>query len=288
MPTFDLTAHYSLLQAFDLIGRRIFGDDWTGSEAWTRRSDDPAVTMKERAAVGRELAEIEQQIAALGIQINYPENESQKAEAQAKYQELSDLRRTGEDRYRHFPVEYDTWIADHAAYARRSQVEDIIMGAFSSRELDLVFGAGQVLPWEDWRHRPGFKVYINLSLIRMPDRYISRHGIVQSDRDSTVSPSNPYREPGRYVAFVKAETFNDWLGKFAPNPDSPGSLAPEAQCRSMIKEMVLMNHNSVPKKEDCWQECKRRIPKLSERAFNRQWADLTPDDWKAGGRRPGQ
>jgi len=286
MQTFDLTAHYSLLQAFDMAGRHIFFDDWTGTEAWARRSDDPATSRKERAAISRRLAEIEQQISVLHVPINHPENETQKSEAQAKYRELSDLRRTTEDRYRHFPVDYDNWVADHAAFVRRSRIEDVLMDALISGELDLVYGGGQVLPWEEWRHRPGFKVYINLSLVRMPDRYRNRRGIVQSDSDSTINPANPYREPGRYAAFVHADTFNDWLGQFVRNSDTPGSLEPEAECRLMIKEMVQMNPNSVPIKADCWQECRRRIPTLSERAFNRQWDAWTPDRWKAGGRRP--
>jgi hypothetical protein len=286
MHNFDLTAHYSLLQAFDLTGRRIFGADWTGSEAWSRRSDDPAVSMNERAAIGQEIAALERSMADLGVQITHPNDADHKKVSQDSYRELNKKLREAESKYRHFLPSYDGWIIDHAAYLRMSKVDGLLMTAFGLGELKIYYGNGNTVPWEDWRLRPAFKVYVHLSMVRVPRSERSGRGIVQSNRDSSITPDNPYQKPSRYAAFVDSAEFNQWVSKYSSSPDAPGAIEPEEQCRFMIKDMLLQSDKTVLIKANCWQECKNKIPKLSERAFIRVWTDLAPLNWQKGGRRP--
>ena len=45
---FDISGHYLLLQAFDLTGRKVFGDEWRGEEAFARDTEDPSSVSGER------------------------------------------------------------------------------------------------------------------------------------------------------------------------------------------------------------------------------------------------
>lgn len=285
MQTFDLTAHYSLLQAFDLTGRRIFGDDWTGTEAWTRQSDDPAISIAARATIAQEIVDLSRSMAELSAQVNYPANPEQKEGAQTRYIELSKQRREAEHRHRHFAGDYDNWIADHAAFVRKSKVEELIMGAFASGDLEMLYREGAVVPLQDWRLRGAFRVYLNLSLIRVPRNMRSGQGIVQSDRDSTITQDNRYHEPSRYAAFVSADEFHTWVQRYGDGPDVPGTLVPAEQCRILLNRMIDSAPNAVLKKPDCWQACKEKIPELTKRGFDKIWAMEAPDNWQRGGRR---
>lgn len=285
MQSFDLTAHHSLLQAFDLTGRRIFSDAWTGTEAWTRRADDPSTSKTEKAAIVRSLAEIAGKKAVLSPQINFEDDEEQRKVAQEKFVSLSRQERLAEDRLRHFPPQYDGWIEQHDNFVRRSQIEDLLLGAFSTGALQIYFGGGVAVPWEDWRHRSAFKVYITLSLIRVPRSERSDRGIVKSDRDSTITRNNPFREPNRLAAFVDVAEFNHWVLQYSTDTDAVGILEPETQCAAMLEDMILRFGDNSPGKAECWRDCKAAIPNLAERQFLRIWAKVAPKRWQKAGRK---
>ncbi|MCK0097619.1 hypothetical protein MWU60_18735 [Yoonia sp. F2084L] len=224
-------------------------------------------------------------MAMLSQQINHAGDKEQKTAAQEKYIDLSRQERLTEDRLRHFPPQYDGWIEQHDNYVRRSQIEGLMLDAFSTGALQIYYGGGVAVPWEDWRLRSAFKVYINLSLVRLPRSERLSRGIVQSDRDSAITPANPIREPNRLAAFVSMAEFNDWVLKYSSDPQNVGALEPKARCEAMIADMVQSNGDDIPRKADCWQDCKTAIPDLSKRQFLRTWAEKTPESWQRAGRK---
>ncbi len=285
MQKLDLSAHYSLTQAFDLTGRRFFGDDWSGMEPWTRRADDPQASQNERAALSEEIVRLELSKSELSARINYAVDAADKEDGQAKYIAASDQLRKLEDRFRHFPASYDHWITTFDGYQRRSKVETLLLEAFGAGELQIYYAGNRVVCWEDWRHRPGFKLYMNLSMIRVPRSERSRSGIVQCDQDSLITPEDPYWEPTRYAAFVRADEFKQWSGKFQYAPDPSETFTPEEQCRALLKQWVTAHVGNPLKKQDCWRDVKKRLPNLSEAAFKRVWALETPGSWRIPGRK---
>ncbi len=264
MQTFDLSAHYPLLQAFDLTGRRVFGDAWTGFEAWTQWADDPAPSLNGKAALGRELAKFGRSMAALDASINYSVDAEQRKLAQAEFIDLSKKKRLAEDRFRHFPASYDGWIVQHDAFKRRCKVEALMMGAFGSSDLKVYYLGGTEMPWENWRHRPGFRVYINLSLVRVPRRERHSTGTIQLSPDSTIASESRHLGPSRYAAFVQVGEFEQWSRKFKYAPDVSEALTLEEQCRVLLKRWVTDHFGKPLKKQDCWRDLKTRLPDLTK------------------------
>ncbi|MGC9417975.1 MAG: hypothetical protein ACP5EN_03295 [Rhodovulum sp.] len=65
MLRFDLTAYYSLLDAFDLTGRLMFPKDWTGEEAWARDSESSDAVRTRRKEPFAEIAAVQREKTSL-------------------------------------------------------------------------------------------------------------------------------------------------------------------------------------------------------------------------------
>lgn len=153
---FDISGHYLLLQAFDLTGRKIFGDEWRGDEAFARDSEDPASVSGER----RNIQDRIKTLAASAVPHNAilashaDDEECQKASDALHHinQELGQLK----ERLAMLPDVTGAWLADHVAFKRRRDIEGKLFEAFRSGDLDLQVGPHEIVQWRSWSRQPDF------------------------------------------------------------------------------------------------------------------------------------
>lgn len=263
---FDLTTLYSLLQAFDLTGRRIFGAAWTGDEAFARRADDPQAAREQRDAITSRIATLvsqEQPHRAL-LKINAGD-EAHRNASQSLYgigRELDALKAD----LNALPHVTDWWIADFETFQRRLRVETELRNAFDRQELDLQVGQSDLVQWHSWSRLSDFKVYFGLSMVRVPFAHAG--------------------ERRRGPAFVSKVALEHWLERFAPNEASPGTLTPMARLKTWLEDKIRRHQPKEFSKQTYLDDAKREIPGLTVRTFNTVWAHTVPDSWMQPGRKP--
>lgn len=284
MQTFDVSEHYLLLQAFDRAGRHMFGEEWTGIEAWARHVDDPELSKSEKNTLSIEIISLKKQLGAIQPEIEFANDDAAKQNAQETYLEISQKLRVTEDHYRHFPASYDHWIADSNAYKRKTFVEQRMLSAFSKGDLTLIYRGGTQTSYEEIRLHSGFKINIALSQVRLPSRY--RSTLVQCDRDSTVSPDNPYREPLRFAAFVKKRAFLQWRAKQKAKTSHSDDTTLEEQAEQLLDRLIHLAGDKVVLRDPCMKEFKTLFPALGVNAFKRVWINSTSKIEKTKGRPP--
>jgi len=260
----------------------MFGEEWTGLEAWTRHMDDPQLSKREKNALSNEIIFLKKQLGAIQPEIEFANDEAAKQKAQETYLKVSQKLRIAEDHYRHFPASYDHWIADSNAYKRRTLVEQRMLSAFSKGDLTLIYRGGTQTTYEEMRLHSGFKINIALSQVRLPSRY--RSTLVQCDRDSTVSPNNPYREPLRFAAFVPKRNFRSWIVKHKAAAGSSEGLTEEDQAEMLLSQLVNAADGKFILQGPCRAAFETIFPDLTYRGFTRVWEKQTKDMPKPDGR----
>lgn len=284
MKKFDLRSNISILQALDEVGRAMFPESWTGSEPWSFPCDDPKALKKEKSEVAQRVREFSAVVHSIQSEINSPENETAKSEAQKRFAFAHQDLKKEEDRYQHFPISFDSWDFAFDSFRRRLDAESRLLEAFGSGQIGINYQGGVDVHWDAWRLQKGFKVYFNLAMIRVPHHYRS-NPIVSTDLDATVSPENPRREPIRHSAFVQRNEFEAWLYSHEWAAHADQRLQPEERCRLMLEKIVSQTPVGKKKtRDDYLREIQSKIPGFSERGFLQVWRQVVPPSWQQAGR----
>jgi len=262
---FDLSSFYSLLQAFDLTGRRTYGSDWRGDEAFARPSENPQAFREERQSIVERIKALiaEQQPHRAILAVNAGEEAHQVASV-ALYpigRELDELKR----RLTGLPDVTDWWVADFAAFERRRRVEDELRAAFDQGDLQLLVGPTELVQWRSWSGYADFKVYFGLSMVRVPFAHAGKR---------------------RGPAFVPKISLEPWLERFEAFDDATDILTPKARLKVWLQDKVRTCAPKERTKSAYRASAREEIPRLSARTFNLVWDQTVPDSWKKSGRRP--
>lgn len=261
---FDLTNFYSLLQAFDLTGRRVFGSAWNGEEAFARRANDPNATRQERQdildGIKAQTAQAQQHQVILTLDAGEDLDQSASDSLHGINAELDRLKR----RLSGLPHVTDWWVADHEAFARRQRIEDELRAAFAQGDLDLLIAPSEIVQWQSWSRLADFKVYFGLSMVRVPFAHAGRRR--------------------RGPAFVSKLALSQWLERFGLPDPAGGELTPQAQLKIWLKEQVRENEPKKYSKASYRNEALAIIPKITARAFDTVWDQTVPKSWRQSGR----
>lgn len=262
---FDLTRYHSLLQAFDLTGRRVFGDDWRGDEAFARPTDDPEPARRTRdALIDRIKAltlEAQPHEAVMALEVENEVYEDASAKLHVIDREIDRLKRE----LNALPHLGDAWVIDYQAFERRSRIEAELCDAFAKGDLDLLAGPTELVQWRAWSRLPSFKVYFGLSTVRLP----SSHG----------------ERTRRRPAFVPKVALALWLERFeAVNTATANALTPEARLQVWLRDKIDRYQPKEFSKRRYRDDALAEIPGLSTRAFERVWGQVVPQSWKSSGR----
>jgi len=262
---FDISGHYLLLQAFDLTGRKIFGDEWRGDEAFARDTEDPSSVSDERQNVQNRIKTLAAStVPHNAILASDADEEEYQASSDALHQinqELGQLK----ERLATLPHLTGAWLADHEAFKRRTDIEAKLFEAFRSGDMDLQVGPNEIVQWRNWSRQPDFKVLFSMSCVIVPRSHAGQRR--------------------RGPAFIQRVAFNNWLNRFSGAATETHELTPEAQLEVWLREKIKgPKEFSKPVYRAFAIE---EIPDLSARAFDRVWDNVVPENWKRSGRHGG-
>lgn len=262
MLQFDITQYYSLYEVFERTGKSMFPEDWTGREIWSRPKGDPSSVIKEREELSANLSiaiRRKAEIDALDLSdlAQAVQTEFQN-EWGAVYAEIDELK----EKLAKLPNLSDTYIADHAHFTRRREVEDELWEAFTVKSMSVVLRNSNVADWRSWSKQPSFKVYYCLSMIKMPS---------QMEYQFRRSP-----------AFVGKEEFSRWSERFGSALYSDDRYSPTQKARVWLQEQVD-KYGGKPYGKPAFIEEMTAQFGISIRESHRIWREIVPDSWSNPG-----
>lgn len=262
MLQFDLTTFYSLLEAFDETGRRLYGEAWRGIEAFARQANDPKSTQDKRASLLAELKRLAQEETPHNAMLVDGAGQQAWDEASAALQLIRQERDAVRARLQEIPDITDSSVKDHEAYQRRCRVECELKGAFARGELPLLVAPHTLADWRSWSAYKGFRLYFGLSMARLP-----------------AEASSQRRGP----AFVERAALDNWLERFGVPDIGPADLTPEAQLRKWLVEQTNQYAPKEKKKDQYLAEAQATIDGVTKRMFEHVWTNTVPQSWKKAG-----
>ena len=263
-----LENYYFLLHAFDVLGRRLYPTDWTGDEFDQRDMEAPGEVAAKLKPVDEKLAEIDAELEANAAAIRRETGEAEMASLQQKRVELFANRTAALDERRPLQKLDDTYSRDYAAYQRRIKTEEALFGALESGKIRAQYGRSLLLDWASWSHEPGFKCYLELSLLKAPHR---RSGL------------------SRAAVLIRREEFDQWLQtRWPTDPVARAAMLMEQRCEEWLANFVRDNDGKKPSsKSMIYVSAKKALTGLPRRLFDRVWSgQVVPADWRRKGAPP--
>jgi hypothetical protein len=253
----------------ELVGRHLYSHIWTGREHFhTQPVDSPQEIAakrepleKLRDAATAELLDIENAILATT-------NAKEISRLMVRRKDVEWRSKTLNTQiFVDHPLN-DGVIETYKSFMRQKRATETLLDAIRKLEVKVHDGRGRPLNHSVWTDNR-FRFYIELSIVI----------------NSTTAGG-----PRRQAARIDRKPFEDWL-KAIPRIVEPIALpepevrtTPEKQCKLLIINWI--NSGRVPiNRNAAWLEAKEQISGLSERAFQRAWAESAPDSWKRRGRR---
>jgi hypothetical protein len=269
VPALQIRKHYLLSEAFELVGRRLFGRTWTGTEYAQRPTPSPDEIAATREPyetsltnLSRDLTEIESQIARSLDQAVL----AQAAERKQRIEEQLTLLRTTLHLELSEPNEAmrDQW----ETYQRRVAAERTLKDAIREHRFGVDDGRGNQIHPLVWTDDPRFRCYVELSIA------------VTAKRSGT-----PRVQPVR----IEEHSFDSWLRTLGPlvaHEPPKDELPPVEKARALIRKWVAESDGVQLKSKAAYMaDAQERIKGLSERGFDQAWAIEAPPSWKKHGKR---
>lgn len=266
----DLRQYYTLFQAYDQLGRHLYGDSiWTGTEIDREKLRPPEEIKAERAPIEARIHAIDEEVKNINDTIARIVDSAKIETATAKRTELLKERSEFQNRL------FNMWDADeryaqsYEARRRREVTEKRLLEALKQGKLQAIFCRQTILPNYVWQGERGFRYYLDLSIAVVPNHVSAiRRGAV----------------------FVKKDEFHRWLDNVIPEiVHQTAVVDPRQRCRwFLLQAMKEGNEKKLKTKAEYREEAMKLIPGLSERAFNAEWHHTVPESWRGRGRPKGK
>ncbi|MEQ8227362.1 MAG: hypothetical protein RIA64_04690 [Rhodospirillales bacterium] len=260
-----MSRDYSLSDAINALGRRLWAGQWTGQESEARKVQDPDVIRQARVPFEAEMVELNLLRQAKGAERREAVSKdaldrinSDLMEIERRQQELfTCLNEVG--MVRKFEEE------DHARWERFDKTEAELLRAFREGELFVFGGNSSRVEPRLWIEVPkGFGWNWALSLIFWPP-------------DKSARPV----DAGKIIC---AE-FEDWLARQLPVVEGANvdQLPAEQRFTLHFRKLVKAGPKPAPR-DKMKRDAMREFPGLSGRAFQRVWDKEAPDSWTKSGK----
>lgn len=261
------TVHF-LEEAFELLGKHLYGSEWTGWELTASPVDDPDAIERKRAEFGKqieglhaEITVIDERIAATVDAVTIEKLQDRRA---ALLSELGALHSTLSD----LPVIDDRHRQRHRTFLRRQNAEAILVDALSAGDLQAWATRGLEatgIPKHLWQGEKGFQYYLELSLVVLPrQEFGKRRGSVK----------------------LRSAEFDAWLmtvERIVVDPETP--LSPEEQATIWFRRFIEQQTGTPPKRDYALHRMKLEVHDLSGAGALRVWQAHAPKHWKTPGPR---
>jgi len=256
-------SHYYLLQAFNHLGRHLFGDEWTGQEFQAPPATDPReITTKIEPLAPRQ-AELEQEMKTLTEAKGRTTDADEIARLNSELARLTDERNAVANLGYKLEQDLRSAQGDWPPFDRHTRTLETLLSAFRSKLIRADTPNGVGIEWADWEQAGGFVCYLALSLVCAPRLRSSVR---------------------RFSVIVRKDGFAEWIKSVTPiNEKALAETPPEQRCRAWLPGFMAAQTFPVPK-PDVRAEAQKRFPGLSKRAFDRVWSDTAPEHRRRGGR----
>ena len=144
---------YTLADAFNALGVRLYGPQWTGYEVWRDRVENPTPTLEARAPLEDE---VEQVTTQLSTKYREQKEVEGRKEIHRVNNEIDNLRRRQSDLFHQLHEignVHGSVVKDHESWKRFERAEGIFLKALCNEELTVICTSGEVVPhcWTVWQ-----------------------------------------------------------------------------------------------------------------------------------------
>ncbi len=173
MPVSIVRNLYLLSEAFELVGRRLFGTEWNGTEYGMRSCPSPEDMWRARAPHVEALQRIESELAEIDGRIKHTLKEAEIRELVERRRVAFERRSEVNQQLFSFPEPTDTIAWAYASHQRKLKAEATLISAIKEGKIPVQNGRGSVIDSLLWRGHPNFHYCIELSVVRVPSSFSS-------------------------------------------------------------------------------------------------------------------
>tara|TARA_R110002012_G_scaffold240677_1_gene414887 strand:+ start:232 stop:1038 length:807 start_codon:yes stop_codon:yes gene_type:complete len=262
--------YFFLEETFDMLGRRLYGSEWTGNELIAVTVESPQAIEEKAAPLVQAIADANAEIVAAQDEIASTVDAAKVETLTARITDLENRRGQLHSEQNDLPLLTESYTTSYELFERHRVTEEHLIGALASgamRAWAMRGDNGTGIHARFWRGEKGFAYYLDLSLVVLPlTEYGKRRG----------------------TAKIRITDFNAWLESVTPiTEDAIAKLSVEEQATAWFKQEVAANQNKSPGRKNIVPRMQELFPGLSERAALQIWQQHAPEQWKEPGRRPG-
>jgi hypothetical protein len=264
VPVSSIRKDYLLSEAVELIGRRIYGGEWSGSELYARPCPSPEELAEARKPFEGELAEADAALARIQQRIRSTLSEEETKRLLEQKEAAISRRVEVHHHLRVNPAPTDVHAQDHATFQRREKAVSTLLDGLALGRVKAHNGNGYPIDSWLWKGHQYFRYNICLSSVRLPSNV-----------------SDKRHQPAR----LEERAFDDWCSTLEVlTPAAEQGLSAKERCKIFLRTKLDPSAPQKPK-ADYLAEAQALIPDLSKRAFESVWAEQAPDELRKGGRR---
>lgn len=258
--------YYLLSEAFECLGRHLYGPEWTSNEITAVQRKSPDETAAEIAGLRRSVAEIDTKLEQLAAEGKTLLTSERVAAIKAEKDALTTERLKTVEHHPGFwvPGWAEDLRRDAQTYQRKTVTETMLIEAIKAGKFR-VEGVRQMLdPWV-WKDRV-ICHHLELSVVLGP-RSWGTHAM----------RFQPVR--------ILEDGFDAWLKTVQPivsTPAAESTLSPEEQCEQLFGEEVAKGIKRMTR-DQYIVDAMNRIPGLSDRAARRAWSRIAKGIFKQRG-----
>jgi sulfur relay (sulfurtransferase) DsrC/TusE family protein len=251
-----------LSDAVELIGRRLYGETWTGLEYASQPRKSPEEITSERKP-------LEDELSAAETEIQQIDTATRKSIDAAENRRLAGLREKRETRMRHLHAALsldhplnDIVVDAYHSHVRWQIARETLLEAIRNRRLTVHDGRGRELNPGAWSH-PKFRYYLDLSIVINP----------------RVSG-----EPRRQAARIYTDQFKKWRETLVPMIAAKHEpTAKELVTEFLRQEFAAMKTGPRKTKLVLRQEARQKINGVSLLMFEHVWTAEAPAESRKAG-----
>lgn len=263
MPGTPFREMLTLSDAVELLGRRLYGDTWTGTEFLYR---EPRKSPEEIAA---ERKPLESELTDLEVALRDIKSAIEKTLDREKNRQLAADRDRTEGRIAHLRTRLsldhtlnEAVIDAYNAHARGKTTTEMLLEAIKGFNLKIQDERGRELDRTVWSN-PKFRYYLDLSFIINP-----------------WGSGKPRREAVR----VDRDHFQNWLANLKPFVEAARERSTDEQLREFLRqEFAAAKARPRKTKGALRAAAQAKIDGLSDRMFDRIWALEAPAESRKAG-----
>ena len=255
--------HYFLLQAFDLLGRKLYPDSWAGNEYESRDVPSPEELLELRTPIEQEIAKQErlwdEARTEIKIKLLSPEDQTR---CEQRIDEARNRCIELQEQLLHIEKPTKSHERAYKGFRRLVFVRDKLYKSFQNNEIQPLFDGTTHIDWDSWLRNNGCKVFLAISVM-------TTNRMMSGKRRGSVT--------------VEKVPFDKWLRRIEP---LEGYVSPDREAQIEFDNVIIQMAQSGVKthtRDECI-EIGVRQHGLSANLAKKIWQKETPPEWRRKGR----